>query len=296
MNTPFFSIITPCRNAGDKLNRTLSSVLAQTYQDYEIIVKDAGSTDGSILDMPADRRIRLVRGEDAGIYDGMNQALPLASGEYLLFLNCGDVLHDETVLERVEREIAVRRGDLPRKGRRGAAAHGTSRAEKADAGKAPVDISAAGIFYGDVVELQTRQHVAANPHMTHLAMYRNLPCHQACFYSRDLFRERGFDLQYKVRADYEHFLWCVIQKGAPAVSMPLIVADYEGGGFSERKENEALSAKEHEEITERYFTKEELQRFRCYLLLTLQPLRKKLSQSPKTAALYDRIKNRLYGR
>ena len=300
MNTPYYTIITPSYNAGDKLNRTLDSVLAQTFPDFEIIVKDARSTDGSIEGMRRDRRINLIRAKDEGIYDGMNQALATANGEYILFLNCGDVLHDAQVLEKAAVEI--------RRITREAEA-GPEDAEKEASGAPDKDQDCrkkgsvhpgahpeAGIFYGDVVEIRTGQHVAANPNMTHLAMYRNLPCHQACLYSRDLFRERGFDTRYIVRADYEHFLWCVIRKGAAATALPLIIADYEGGGFSESEENRKRSAEEHEEITRRYFTDAERRRFKLYMAATLQPLRQKLAQSPKTAALYDKVKNRIYGR
>ena len=267
MNTPYYTIITPCYNAGDKLNITLDSVLRQSDPDFEIIVKDARSTDGSIESMRRDRRINLICAKDEGIYDGMNQALATANGEYILFLNCGDVLHDEYVLEHAAEQIR----------------------------RSPEEVRG-GIFYGDVIELQTGQHVAANPNMTHLAMYRNLPCHQACLYSRDLFRERRFDTRYVVRADYEHFLWCVIRKGAAATALPLIVADYEGGGFSESEEGRLRSAAEHEEIVQTYFTDAERKRFQVYMTATLQPLREKLARSPKTAALYDKVKNRIYGR
>ena len=304
MNTPYYTIITPSYNAGDKLNRTLDSVLAQTFPDYEIIVKDARSTDGSIEGMRRDRRINLIRAKDDGIYDGMNQALATANGEYILFLNCGDVLHDEQVLEKAAGEIRrisreAEEGTRSQTENAGKKAPGAPEADDGRRKKGSVHPSAhpeAGIFYGDVVESRTGQHVAANPNMTHLAMYRNLPCHQACLYSRDLFRERGFDTHYIVRADYEHFLWCVIRRGAPATALHLIIADYEGGGFSESKENRKRSAEEHEEITRHYFTDAERRRFKLYMAVTLQPLRQKLAQSPKTAALYDKVKNRIYGR
>lgn len=264
MRTPCISIITPCYQAGDKLLETIQSVLDQTFEDYEIIVKDAGSDDGSIEHLPADPRIRLIRTGDDGIYDGMNQAIAAAVGEYLYFLNCGDRLHDRYVLQRIGEAIEAR--------------------ESAD----PC------IYYGDVMELQTGQRVNAKPQMTHFAMYRNLPCHQACIYSRDLFHDRQFDTGYRVRADYEHFLWSVMQRGAEAIAMDLVIADYEGGGFSETAENRKRSAKEHQEITERYFTKSELLRFRLAMLLSLQPLRARLASSKRTAALYDGIKNAVY--
>jgi len=271
MNTPFFSIIVASYNAGARLSSTIDSILAQTFEDYEIIIKDAGSADGSLSALPADPRIRLICRKDRGIYDGMNEGVASAAGEFFYFLNCGDLLHDRDVLEQVYRAIRAH-------------GHGTdyNRDERA-------------IWYGDVLEMQTGQVVAANPSMTHFAMFRALPCHQACFYDRALFAQRGFDLHYRVRADYEHFLWAVIRGGAVTHSMPFVIADYEGGGFSETKENRAVSAKEHREIAEQYFSPKERALFTLYLFATLQPLREKIAHGKRTAALYDRIKNAVYG-
>ena len=207
MNTPFYSIIVVSYNAGEKLSATIKSILSQTFGEYEIIVKDALSTDGSTAKLPEDPRIRLIQGKDRGIYDGMNIALLSSRGEYIYFLNCGDLLASEAVLEKVHAEIS----------------------RKEDGQSVPA------IFYGHVLERRTGQTVFAAPSMSHFAMYRSLPCHQACFYGRELFAERAFDLHFAVRADYEHFLWCVMKKGAAAVRLDLVICDYEGGGFSERE-------------------------------------------------------------
>ncbi len=267
MNTPFFSVIVVCYNAGDKLHTTLHSILSQTCGDYEIIVKDAGSTDGSTENLPVDDRIRLICEKDQGIYDGMNAAVKEARGEILYFLNCGDLLHDETVLSQVYEKIqASGDGIIP------------------------------GIYYGDVIEETSGQHVMANPQMDHFAMYRYLPSHQACFYTRDTFAKRGFHTSYKVRADYEHFLWCIMEEGYTATYLNLIVADYEGGGFSETAKGRALSKGEHKEITGLYFNKRELLTYKAYLILTLQPLREKIAQNKVTSGLYDKIKNAVYSR
>ena len=269
---PLYSIITPCFQPGDRLRQTMESILAQTFTDYEVIVKDAGSTDGSVEALPNDPRIQLIRSKDQGIYDGMNQAVEKARGDYLYFLNCGDCLHDAEVLEKVAERIRSRNF----------------------ANKTSGHQAQSHIYYGDVVELQTGQRVAAKPEMTHFAMYRNLPCHQACFYSRDLFETRQFDLQYRVRADYEHFLWSVVRAGAKAEAMDLVIADYEGGGFSETAENRRRSAAEHRKITTEYFGAAECTGYRLAMVLSLQPLRAKMASSPATAALYDRLKNRVY--
>lgn len=261
MSTPFFTVIVVCRNAGDKLHTTVESILSQTEDDYEILVKDAMSDDGSIEALPEDPRIRVIRARDKGIYDGMNAAVREARGEILYFLNCGDILHSNTVLQNVHSKITEHRK---------------------------------AIYYGDVIERTSGQHVMANPVMDHFAMFRYLPCHQACFYTKDTFDERAFDIQYKVRADYEHFLWSVIEGNTQAVYLDLIVADYEGGGFSETEKGRALSAAEHREITEQYFSASELFKFRAYLILTLQPLRAAIAQNKVTAGAYDAIKNTIY--
>lgn len=76
----FFSIVVVSLNPGEKLVPTLKSVLDQDYGNFEIIIKDGGSTDGSVEkleELPADSRIRFFREPDKGIYDGMNQALAM---------------------------------------------------------------------------------------------------------------------------------------------------------------------------------------------------------------------------
>lgn len=261
MSTPFYTVIVVCRNAGDKLHTTIESILSQTESDYEILIKDALSDDGSIEALPEDPRIRVVRAADRGIYDGMNAAIQEARGEIIYFLNCGDVLHSNTVLESVRSKITE---------------HNKC------------------IYYGDVIERTSGQHVMANPVMDHFAMFRYLPCHQACFYTKDAFEERAFNIRYKVRADYEHFLWSVIGGGVNTIYLDLIVADYEGGGFSETEKGISLSKKEHREITEQYFSASELRQFRAYLILTLQPVRAWIAQNPVTAGAYDSIKNFIY--
>mgnify|MGYP000776563031 FL=1 len=93
-----FSIIVVCLNPGTKLNQTLDSILAQTCPDFEVIVKDGGSRDGSIESMRTDGRIHLYQEPDHSIYEAMNQAVSHVTGDYILFLNCGDLFYDKEVL------------------------------------------------------------------------------------------------------------------------------------------------------------------------------------------------------
>ncbi len=144
------------------------------------------------------------------------------------------------------------------------------------------------------IKSRSGQTAAANPVMDDFALFRNVPCHQACFYSRDLFDGRGFDTALKVRADYEHFLYCHYKRHARMYYLPETIADYEGGGFSE--ENRKLSAAEHRAVTQMYMPAGKVLKYRLAMALTLQPVREKIASNPKTAGFYDRIKSRIYHR
>lgn len=272
MRSPMFSILVVSLNPGDGLMETMRSVAEQTNTDYEVIVKDGGSKDGSpdalrsyLQGLEFAERVRILEQPDTSIYDGMNQATAAAKGEYLYFLNCGDVFASEQALEQAAREIERNAGQPP-----------------------------SLIFYGDIYDALRGQAVASNPHMDDFACYRNVPCHQACLYHHSLFAERGYNPGYRVRADYEHFLWCYFCKKARPLYIPVTLASYEGGGFSETPENRKRSAREHKEITALYMGKVQLLKYRLILLATLAPLRTRMAESPAWSGLYNKCKKLLY--
>jgi glycosyltransferase involved in cell wall biosynthesis len=265
-----FSIIVVCLNEGEKLHKTVQSILDQTEEDYEIIIKDGGSADGSVeklITAASNGRIKIYREKDSGIYDAMNQAVKHASGEYIFFLNCGDYFYQEDVLFRIKQFIEENK----------------CRAERNPK-----------IFYGNIRERQTGALVQSNPKMDDFGCYRNVPCHQACFYDRRLLASRGFDTGYLVRADYEHFLWCYYKAQAHTVYLPVTVASYEGGGFSESGENVRLSAREHKQIVGKYMPPAKVLRYRMLMLATLAPVRTYLAHNPVTARAYQTCKRRVY--
>lgn len=277
MKEPFFSIIVVCLNPGRKLKDTLDSIECQTFRDFEVILKDGGSSDGSLAYAEKTaktwegeaRSLRIVRKEDRGIYDAMNQASKEASGRFIYFLNCGDLFYAPEVLEKMWIFM------------------GKEHARQ-------------GIYYGDIYERKTGQRVSSNPHMDAFACYRNVPCHQACFYARAIFDRHCFDIKYRVRADYEQFLWCFLadenkDKLTFAYHSEVIV-DYEGGGFSETKANRKISAKEHKEITGKYLSRGQLLRFKMIMWLTLAPLRTRIAENERTAKIYNRLKQMIYAR
>ncbi len=269
-----FSILVVSLNAGDKLVQTVQSILEQSYTDYEVVVKDGGSKDDSLEKLEAylggqtqgASRVRIVRQSDRSIYEGMNQATKEATGEYYYFLNCGDLFVNNQVLARAAGAIE----NVKEQG---------------------CDVL---IFYGDIFDNLRSQVVSSNPKIDAFACYRNVPCHQACLYHYSLFEERGYEPKYRVRADYEHFLWSYFCKNANPMYIGVVLASYEGGGFSETKENRKRSEVEHKEITSKYMSKGQLFRFKLILVLTLAPVRTKMAESPKWAHLYNKCKSLLY--
>ena len=262
----FYSIIVVCLNPGNRLMETIESITSQNYGKYEIIVKDGLSTDGSLAKLQTeaakvDSRIAIYEETDAGIYDAMNQAVKYAKGDYLLFLNAGDSFYDKDVLNKITGVILKDRPD---------------------------------IVYGNIYHKALESVIQSAPYINDFTCYRNVPCHQTCFYSRELFAKRGYNPIYNVRADYEHFLWCYYKKRAKIQYAAVTVAAYEGGGYSETAENRKKSAQQHKEITRFYMGRAKACKYRMLMILSLAPLRTKMAESEKFSGVYNRIKSTIY--
>ena len=283
MQTKFFSIVVVSLNSGSRLKETLQSILKQTYTNYEVIIKDGCSTDGSLDFLVEEKlldtypQICLVREKDKSIYDGMNQALTYVTGRYVQFLNCGDLFYDEEVLQKVADFIE---GDLKKT------------VPDIDGGKES-SLSTPAIYYGNQYNLLQKSVVTSAPQINDFTCYRNVPCHQVCFYDKRLFEKRAYLIHYTVRADYEHFLHCVYEEKAKTQSMPVIICSYEGGGYSETKENRKKSAAQHKEITSKYLGKKAL-KYRLIMLLTFAGLRTKIAESPVLSKPYNALKSLIY--
>ena len=304
MKKPFFTIIIVSYNAGEKLFSTLDSVLGQSYSNYRVFIKDGLSTDGSMDKLKAkynvgtvedldEKVITLMESCDNGIYHAMNIATAqlgsritserakhdenisqdevklLKAGErpaYIFFLNCGDTFASNDVLQKIH-DIIVKRN----------ACEGTT---------LPT------IFYGDIFDSITGNRVASNPKIDDFACYRNVPSHQACFYDERLIYKNPFDLKYKVRADYEQFLRCFYREKAVTCYMPLVIANYEGGGFSDQ--NKKISEQERKEIIKMYLPASKVRKYDFIRVITLANLRAVIASNKITAGLYNGIKSALY--
>lgn len=261
-SSPLFSILVVCLNPGEKLNETLKSIEMQKETDYEIIIKDGLSKDGSLDHLEETEKLYIYRQKDSGIYDAMNQAVSLAKGKYVYFLNCGDYFYDENSLSSIK--IAIEK----------------------EPGR--------GIYYGNTYFRKAGTIIHVPKIIDDFTCYRNIPCHQACLFQRSLFLERGFELSYKIRADYEFFLRQYFLNKIKPAYVETVIADYEGGGYSESKENRNRDKAEHREITKKYMSKSQLFRYRLFMIVTLQILRKYIAERSMFSGIYDKVKSRFY--
>lgn len=97
------SIITICYNAASDLEKTIKSVRAQVFNDYEYIIVDGGSKDvtSEIIKSNADVITKWVSEPDKGIYDAMNKGIKMATGDWVIMMNAGDIFADPDVLQNV---------------------------------------------------------------------------------------------------------------------------------------------------------------------------------------------------
>lgn len=172
------SIITINYNNCEGLKKTIDSVVAQTFNDFEWIVIDGGSTDGSreLLEQYADHFAYWVSEPDKGIYNAMNKGIKVARGEYLQFLNSGDWLCDETALERFFSHVF-------------------------DADVVYGDYYFSGMGDG-LVECRQPQV------FTFRVLLDSALGHNACFFKSLLFKEEAYDEDLKVVSDWK---FCLVQ-------------------------------------------------------------------------------------
>lgn len=260
---PFFSIIVVSFNAGDTILKTIESVLKQSFDDYEIIVKDGLSKDETLSFVPESEKIRVYSEKDTGIYDAMNQAIELSNGKYVCFLNCGDFFANENVLEGIF-AIAQNYDDA--------------------------------VIYGNYSRKGVSFKQPGN--ITDFYLYRTPLCHQTMFISKSLFEQNGlYDTSYKILADYDHTLHDYFS-GKKFVHCDVVVCDYMGGGASETPKGIRIKKEERKIILDKYYSKTQQKKNEFKLKLSFKKLRQKLigDKSPKwVRQLYRKVVNLVNG-
>ena len=226
--TPLFSIITVAYNDAANLEKTIQNVLSQTCQDFEYVIVDGGSKDGSVevIKKYEDRIDLWVSEKDKGICDAMNKGVTLAKGEYINFMNAGDSFYDNQVLDSVSNAI---------------------RAQEVD------------ILYGKVMKQSSDKSdllYESGAEMSPQSFFTGIPiCHQASFSKRSLFSTLGlFDEKFPVAFDYAWFAryYHATQSFKKFRFIDKIIANYLDGGNSFIKKNQ--TDRERLVIAKKYFS------------------------------------------
>lgn len=222
----WISIITINYNDALGLQKTLDSIAHQTYSNYEQIIIDGGSTDGSkeiicqFANLPIlKNKFKWVSEKDTGVYNAQNKGILKATGEYCLFLNAGDYFVNDCVLENVFKNEII-----------------------------------ADVIYGNLLVVSGEDIIGkckGKIHTTFLDIYSSIVKHQASFIKRDLFEKYGlYDESLRIVADWAFFFKTI---GFNAVSLQYVdvdIACFENNGISNN--NPELCKIERKKVLDQY--------------------------------------------
>lgn len=209
---PLISIITITYNAERTILPTLESVFTQDYRNYEHIMIDGASTDGTLTIARQYPDIRILSERDSGLYDAMNKGIALARGRYLLFLNAGDAFHSDHVLSTY-----------------------AERARKGD-----------DIIYADTVIVDSDRHIIGRRHLSAPRTLTDdsfakgmLICHQAFMVRKEI--APAYDTKYRFSADYDWTVKC-IRNSDPRkrTNLGIIAIDYLSDGLTDKNKLKSL--------------------------------------------------------
>lgn len=217
------SIITICYNEPD-IQKTCESIVNQTFQDFEWVVIDGGSNQQTleILNNYRDRINVFISEKDSGIYNAMNKGIKLASGDYLNFLNAGDIYYDNDSLSKVAKQLD------------------------------DVDI-----IFGDLKFLQDgkwRQgFVKKYPDKIEPGWFidESLP-HPSSFIKKELFDKHGlYNENYKIVSDWEKWIEFIEVNKCSYKHIPIVISSYNCKGIASNSDE--LHQRERAEVILKYY-------------------------------------------
>lgn len=199
------TIVIVCFNGENYIDETLNSLVSQTYSDYEVVVVDGVSSDNSLKKFEKFRgkikNLKIISEPDKGIYDAMNKGVKLANGEYIYFLNLGDRLFDEFVLERMVEEFSSNK-----------------------------------VFYYGNAMFGDRIRKFPKRLNDLFFLMEFMVCHQTIFAKRESLLNFPFNLEFKYCADRD-WIVNILKNGATYKHIDYIIAYYDLTGVSSQLEN-----------------------------------------------------------
>lgn len=225
MKSAELSIVTINYNNLVGLKRTVNSVLSQKLSSFDYIIVDGASTDGSVdyLSTLNDRNTKIICEPDNGIYEAMNKGISAACGVYLLFLNSGDILVSDEVLDDLINEIDGR----------------------------------TDIYYGNIkVEIGGKELTRTYPDdlTFHYFYYKGHLPHCAMFMRRDLFYRFGmYNEDYRIVSDWEFYVKALCKYNVKYKHIDKVITNFDSGGMSSRVETRKLLLEEKDKCLRENF-------------------------------------------
>lgn len=195
MNSPRISIVTICYNSVNEIEKTIQSVVYQTYKKIEYIIIDGKSTDGTvdIINKYKDYICCFKSEKDKGIYDAMNKGIKAASGDYIIFMNAGDAFVNKDILSEIIKEV---------------------------------DFSE-DIIYGAVNKCLDDCYYVYKPFpLEEMKLHMILP-HQGTFIKLSYHKKHLFDTTYRSSGDYHFFYNAYYKYKASFKEINWVIADYQ---------------------------------------------------------------------
>ena len=215
MKQPFLSIITINYNDAEGLERTMDSVWEQVYSDFEYIVIDGDSKDGSleVIQKHEEQLAFWVSEKDSGIYNAMNKGIAVAKGKFLLFLNGGDLLTSKMALQDFISHPSFE-GD---------------------------------IIYGDY-KFDKGEKIYPDTLYPAYFMKTSLP-HQSTFFRKKVFEQLGnYDESYRMGGDRDFFIKAYLSGQYKFVHVPYFLSFFNLDGISNNETHQRLKKEEDERM------------------------------------------------
>ena len=252
-----YTIITVNYNNITGLEKTILSVINQNFKDYEFIIIDGGSNDGSIdiINNYIDKIDYWISEKDTGVYNAMNKGVLKAHGQYLNFMNSGDCLHSSNTLQEVDQEI---NGE---------------------------DIITGSFFDRE----NSVVHKILSKDVTLLTLLKETFNHQSTFYKRDLFKKRLYDEKLFIQSDSKFNMKSIIFDNCSVKVIDLIVADYDFNGISGT--NKELVEKEWQKLLHELYPERILRDYENMYTEEELPIVRFLPQLKKFSRLHHFIYN-----
>ena len=194
------TVVTAVLNDAGHIEQTILSVISQTDIEIEYIIVDGGSKDGTLelIGKYKDKISLLISEPDRGVYDAMNKGIKYSTGDFVYFLNSGDVLLNPSILSKIKLEELKERN---------------------------------AIIYGNVVVAYGNIEALEKPRpfFNSKMKFKGIGiCHQSMFFPGELIRNDKYDLSYNIAADYDlaYRLW---RKGTVFLYKDITIAKYDWG-------------------------------------------------------------------